>query len=426
MANRSSNRESSPFLVACKKCDGINRVNPSTLSSNAYCSKCGSLIYRGNGSVEKTLAFAITSCFLFILSNSFPLITLKARGLEQECMFLSISWEFFRSGMPMVGLLVFCTTFLFPCIYFVGLSYILSAFYWRKKFWALSHVFKITVKTQYWSLLGIFMLGILLSLVKLLDLASVVPGISMFSFAALLFTSVGAYFYFEPLQLYEPQTIKQEKAIFQRSQQLKLWKAKDLNLSCCLTCQFLDDRGVIKPKNQCPQCPSPMLSREPKSLQRTLALVITAAILLIPANLYPVMTYTEFGSGEPSTIMGGVLQLLEDGLWPLGMIVFFASIAVPLFKLILLIYLVVSVHFKFQWRARDRTKLYQVTEMIGAWSMVDIYLLGTLIAVVKFGMFSTVLPDVGGVFFAAAVVITMLASKCFDPRLIWDNSEKNG
>ena len=422
MGTRSLNKESSSFLVACQKCDGINKVNPSTLSSKAYCSKCGSLIYRGNGSVEKTLAFAITSFFLFILSNSFPLITLKVRGLEQECMFLSITWEFFRSGMPMVGLLVFCTTFLFPCIYFVGLIYTLSAFYWGKNFWGVSNVFKIIMSTQHWSLLGILMLGILLSLVKLLDLASVVPGISIFSFAALLFTSVGTYLYFEPLQLYEPRTLKQEKAIFQRSQKLKFWKARDLNLSCCPTCQFLDDNDLAKPKIQCPQCPSPMLSRQPYSLQRTLALVITAAILLIPANLYPVMTYTEFGSGEPSTILGGVLQLLEDGLWPLGMIVFFASIAVPLFKLILLTYLVISVHCKSRWRARDRTKLYQVTEIIGAWSMVDIYLLGTLIAVVKFGMFSTVLPDVGAMFFAAAVVITMLASKSFDPRLIWDNS----
>ena len=427
MGNLTSKRESSPFLVACNECDAINRIDPTTLSTNAHCSRCGSLVYRGNGSVEKALAFSIASCFLFVLSNCFPLLTLRAEGgLVQQCMFLSGSWEFFHNGMPMIGLLVFGTTFLFPSIYLLGLTYVLSAFYLGKKLWSVSYVFKVIIKIQPWSLLGIFMLGVLLSLVKLLDVASVVPGISIFSFAALLCTSLGSYHYFEPLQLYKPKPLKHEKAVFQRSQQLKLWKARDLNLSCCPTCQSLEDDLDIQAKRSCSQCPSPMLSRKPYSLQRTLAFVITAVILLIPANLYPVMTFTEFGSGRSSTIMGGVLQLLEDGLWPLGIIVFFASIAVPISKLILLTYLVLSVHFKSCWRARDRTKLYQITEMMGAWSMVDIYLLGMLIAVVKFGILSTVLPEVGGVFFAIAVVVMMLASSSFDPRLIWDNLEKNG
>ena len=121
--------------------------------------------------------------------------------------------------------------------------------------------------------------------------------------------------------------------------------------------------------------------------------------------------------------MGGVVLLIQAGMWVLGLIVFFASVAVPVLKLVILVYLLLSVKMKSAWRPTDRTRLYRVIEVVGAWSMVDIYLLGVLIAMVQFGFLSTVVPGEGAIYFAAVVVLTMFAAHSFDPRLIWDNLE---
>jgi paraquat-inducible protein A len=133
------------------------------------------------------------------------------------------------------------------------------------------------------------------------------------------------------------------------------------------------------------------------------------------------MTVIRFGQGEPNTIMSGVLHLIEGGMWGLAMIVFIASIVVPVMKLIILSFLLITVQNKSVWRPRDRTMLYRVTEIVGAWSMVDIFLVGLLSALVSLDALSTIRPGIGAVFFAGVVVITMFAAQTFDPRLIWDN-----
>jgi paraquat-inducible protein A len=176
---------------------------------------------------------------------------------------------------------------------------------------------------------------------------------------------------------------------------------------------------------RCPRCGSPAHGlRRPDSIARTWALLGSAALMLIPANLYPVMTVIRFGQGEPNTILGGVMHLIDSGMWPLAMLVFFASFVVPLSKIAVLVLLLVTVHKGSAWRRRDRTLLYRVTEVVGAWSMIDIFLVGILVALVNLGALATVRPGVGAIFFGAAVVLTMLAAMSFDPRLIWDRAER--
>ena len=137
------------------------------------------------------------------------------------------------------------------------------------------------------------------------------------------------------------------------------------------------------------------------------------------------MTVIRFGQGEPSTILSGVLHLIESGMWGLAMIIFIASIVVPFMKLITLIFLLISIHKKSVWRPRDRTLLYRTTEVIGAWSMVDIFLVGLLSSMVSLDALSTIRPEIGAVFFAGVVVITMFAAHRFEPRLIWDQVTEN-
>jgi paraquat-inducible protein A len=162
--------------------------------------------------------------------------------------------------------------------------------------------------------------------------------------------------------------------------------------------------------------------RLPESISRTWALLAAATLLLVPANLYPVMTVTRFGMGEPSTILSGVVHLVEDGAWPLALLVFFASFVVPITKIGALALLLLTTQRGSAWRMRDRTLLYRVTEAVGAWSMIDVFLVGILVALVRMDALATVRPGIGATFFGAAVVLTMLAAHAFDPRLLWDRA----
>jgi paraquat-inducible protein A len=149
---------------------------------------------------------------------------------------------------------------------------------------------------------------------------------------------------------------------------------------------------------------------------------MSAIVFLIPANIYPVMTVTTLGRGAPDTIISGVIKLMDSGLWGLAIIVLVASIVVPFLKIAVLCYLLISVHKQSTWRPGDRTRLFRITEVVGAWSMVDVFLVGLLAGLVKLGLVATIEPGIGATFFAGAVILTMLAAHNFDPRIIWDRA----
>ena len=191
--------------------------------------------------------------------------------------------------------------------------------------------------------------------------------------------------------------------------------------SCHLLCRPTGvDAGVIL---RCPRCGARLLLRKPNSISRTWALIIAAFIFYIPANVLPITTVVSFGKAQSDTIMSGVIYFIKTGMWPIALVIFVASIFVPLLKLIILTLLLISVQRKSRWRPRDRTRLYRITEMIGRWSMVDIYVVTILVALVNLGSIATINAGPGAVFFAAVVVITLFAAMTFDPRLIWDVEE---
>jgi len=172
--------------------------------------------------------------------------------------------------------------------------------------------------------------------------------------------------------------------------------------------------------SQCPRCGSVLHRRKPDSVARTWAFVIAAAILYIPANTYPVLTVVQLGAGAPSTILGGVRELIASRMYPLAALVLFASVAVPMLKLIgLSIMLVATQTGRAGW-LRDRTRLYHIVRWIGRWSMIDIFMESLLGALVRFGTIITIEPGVGAIAFCSVVILTIFAAESFDPRLMWD------
>ena len=202
--------------------------------------------------------------------------------------------------------------------------------------------------------------------------------------------------------------------------------AAQASLINCHACHQLSriPTGLTNGDAICPRCEAHIHVRKPNSISRTWALLIAAYILYIPANLLPVMTVISFGKGEADTILSGVKELIHAGMLPIALLVFFASIIVPVTKLLSLTYLLLSVHYKSQWRPRERTVLYRITEVIGRWSMIDIFMISILIALVKLEAVATIEPGMGAISFAAVVIITMFAAMGFDPRFIWDNMEE--
>lgn len=201
--------------------------------------------------------------------------------------------------------------------------------------------------------------------------------------------------------------------------------AKRQGLLLCNDCHLVVKRRALAAgqPQYCPRCDSRLHARRPDSLNRTWALIATAWIFLFPANLYPVMTVIYFGEGEPDTILSGVIHLAQAGMIPIAILVFVASIAVPMLKLLGLMLLLLTVQRGWKLNKRQCTILYRVIEVIGAWSMLDLFMISILVTLVDLGAVATITAGTGATAFASVVVLTMLAAMTFDPRLIWDLQE---
>lgn len=175
---------------------------------------------------------------------------------------------------------------------------------------------------------------------------------------------------------------------------------------------------------QCPRCESHLHKRKPDSIQRTWALVIAAFACYLPANFLPIMETSSLGTTQTDTILSGIIYLINHGSWHLALIVFVASVLVPLLKIAILIFLLVSVQMRSRWRPRERAKMYRLAELVGKWSMVDIYVVTIMVALVQMGNLASIAAGAGAIFFCAVVILTMFAAMAFDPNLIWDNLDR--
>ena len=193
----------------------------------------------------------------------------------------------------------------------------------------------------------------------------------------------------------------------------------------CHSCHLLSrlPTGFRHGHLKCPRCGAALHRRKPNSVSRTWALVLAAVVCYIPANVLPITVVTSLGKVQSDTIMSGVIYFLTHGNWPIALVIFVASILVPLMKLIILTFLLISVQRKTNWRQKDRTRLYRLTEVVGRWSMVDIYVVTIMVALVKLGALATIEAGPAALYFGSVVVITMFAAMSFDPRLIWDSKE---
>jgi len=394
--------------LACPCCDQLNELSNLRHGQNALCYQCKApLWHKEANSIDRSLALHLAALICFIIANSFPFISLQALGLDESNSLLSIAYSLYGKDMPSLALLVFLSIDLIPLIVLCGMTYTLLAL---KRGHQAHRSYIALQQLSTWSLNSIFLLATAITIAKLQDMATVIPGLGLFALMAFVVLHIFGKRAFSPEQLWPILPVQ----LAHKGQQ----RAIDQGLVRCHDC------SALYPQNQshCSRCHQQLHLRKPHSLQRTWAFLCSGALLLIPANLYPIMQFSYLGDTRGDTIISGIMHLIASGMWPLGLLVLIASLIVPLCKLISLAFLSYSVQQHSIWRKHDRSKLYRINEAIGPWSMVDIYLVALLCSLLNAGPMASVYPDLGALFFAAAVISTMLAAHSFDPRLIWDTA----
>jgi len=207
--------------------------------------------------------------------------------------------------------------------------------------------------------------------------------------------------------------------------------AAQLGMRSCRACRQVSRAANGAHDLRCPRCGAALHLRRPDSVSRSWAFLIAAMILYIPANMLPMMKTSSLFGSQSDTIMSGVVYFWTSGSWYLALIIFFASIVVPMLKMIALAVLLVSVQRRSRWQQEQRARLYRLVETVGRWSMLDIYVVAVIVALVQLKALATIQPGPGAAAFGAVVVLTMFAAMAFDPRLIWDvrdekREEKHG
>jgi paraquat-inducible protein A len=198
--------------------------------------------------------------------------------------------------------------------------------------------------------------------------------------------------------------------------------AAEAGLLSCLTCGLLSKPASVDHANACPRCGRRLHLRKPGAMMKSWTFLVFAMVLYLPANLLPIMETDQLLMGpRTDTIMSGIVALWKSGSWPLAIIVFVASIMVPLLKMLAMLVILIAVHQGVRVHCHDLARLYRLLEIVGRWSMLDIFVVAILVTLVQLQFVAAVSPGKGAAAFGAVVVLTMLATMSFDPRLIWDS-----
>jgi paraquat-inducible protein A len=420
-------------IAACPDCDLLQRIPALPDGEMAYCPRCGRTLAESKiDSLRRTLAFTIAAAIVLIIANSTPLLGLSAVGRRADTTILGGVLLMWQHGQEITALLVAFCTVIAPSVYIVVMLTVLMAINrtpvpsWIRPLLGLSEF------SKSWSMVEVMMLGILVALVKIADLATVLPGIGMFAVFALILLLASISVSFDPREVWiripwadanakpalpgfafeNPTTVGDDFA--------KAATGGQLGLVACRTCSLLIAPPDVQKPGRCPRCGAKLALRHAKMFQRSWALLLAAAICYIPANLLPVMNTTTPGYEEKDTIISGVILLYETGSWPLALIVLIASVMIPLAKIIALAYLLLTIQFRRNRGRQERIRLYRLVEVVGRWSMLDVFVVTFVVALVQLQPLMSVEPGAGVLFFAAVVVLTMLAAENFDPRSLWD------
>ncbi len=379
------------------------------------CPRCGHTLSRHLPEQERRpIAYGFAAIIMFVLSNAFTFMSFSAKGVGQEMTFLQCITTLVDQGYLFLGAVLSLTLIGLPLVYMGSIMLVL----WRvdKDLHsnALRSLGRLLCRIKPWLMVDVFLIGVLISLVKLMGMADIKMGLSFWAFVGYTLLLIKMISSLDRMWLWqrlfgpsEPHgvTVDDDEA-----------SAKSAGLVGCHICGALSEAGA----DSCKRCGEHLHSRKPGGLNRTWALLFTSIILYVPANLYPIMDTVFLGDDSPSTILGGVLVLWAMGSYPIAAVIFFASVVVPLVKILALLWLCYMVQRGQGTSPLGKLKLYRMTEFVGRWSMIDVFVVAILAGLIRLDNLMTIYPGPAAVAFAGVVLVTMVAAMSFDSRLIWD------
>ncbi|WP_233873305.1 paraquat-inducible protein A [Paraburkholderia adhaesiva] len=414
-------------LLLCHDCDLLQRRMPCPHGGVLRCWRCGAELERDHtDSGRRSLALASGALVLFVISNIYPIVGLAVNGNIVEATLWGAVKVLYRDGMWPIAGLVFITTIVMPATQIVALLWLLVPLEFRRKPWSANIVFRLMGIARSWGMTEVLILGLLVALVKLAHIATVVTGVALWSFGALMVVLVATGAALDVPALWHriaPVSSSAAPHAGPHAAPLRGLTGAACGIALCPCCELLVRMPSQGYAVACPRCETPLHLRKPASLSRTWAFLVASVVLYIPANVLPVMDTSSLFGTQKDTILSGVVYLWVSGSWPLAVVVFIASIAVPMLKILSLAYLAWSAQRASTWLPTERARIYRGVELIGRWSMLDIYVVTMLVALVQFNALAMIKAGPAAIAFGAVVVLTMFAANAFDPRLIWDPVE---
>lgn len=401
--------------IECHHCGTIHHREELPPGGLAICRLCGSHLYRSSRlPLSAWMALGIATLIIFGIAMAFPIVSLTFQGVTVDASLPGALLHIWKLGYFGTAIVTGLFAFWFPLTQIMVTLWALSVIA-RKRLPADFHLgMRLLRFATPWSMVSVFMLGILVALVKMVGLAAVQVQPAIFAFGALTVLIT----------------------LLSRCSPTRLWLyAEDANLvqvagrglpsgatrvASCESCGFLHDFTTPHGALACGRCGAAMHFRHPAWRTRVWAFWLTAAIAYIPANMLPIMTIRMAGTNEAHTILGGVIELWRLGSWDLAVIVFIASVVVPITKLLAIAVLMMGTAWRGPAVQRKRTRMYEMVEIIGQWSMLDVFVVLLMAAMADFPGLSQIVPGPAAFSFGMVVVLTMMAAMSYDPRRGWD------
>ena len=354
--------------------------------------------------MDAPLALAGAAFVLLLPAFAWPLMTVSSLGAQRECWLETCVTALWDQGFPSLATLVAAFSLVLPCVYLALHLWVLVALRLGGGD-GVGRLFRWVLYLRPWTMLEVFLVGCFVAYSRIKAVSTIEIGIGGWCLlaAALLFLLMLTQL--DARTVWEALPVEAGMRLGRRT-------------IACSVCDLIVT--ATEEGRRCPRCSARLHVRKPDAIRRTTVLVITGFLLYVPANIIPVLTTVRLGRAEENTIMSGVLELIRNDLWPLAIIVFSASIVLPLLKLCGLTWMLLATRRRSPRLLVERTRFYRMIDLVGRWSNIDVFAVSVLIAALRFGVLTEVYAGNGLVAFAAVVVITMVATSAFDPRLMWD------
>jgi paraquat-inducible protein A len=384
-------------------------------------------VHKGAGdSIGPALALSATGLLLYLPAILLPLMTLETLGMSESGNVLDTLLSFFENGYYFVSFIILISAVVFPLL-LLSLVFTVSFLIrvnCRPAF--LSRLFRAYIFLQEWAMVEIYLLGIMVTIMKMRHTAEIHFDPGFYCFTALVLVTMAIASVIDREQIWSqlssyrtaagPPPLFPDAADGGRQQ-----TALQADLVLCHVCRQLQPGGTeTAAALRCCRCGARIHGRRPDSIALTWALILTSALLLIPANLLPIMRVEFLGIPKNSTIVDGIIFFFKDGSYLVGLIIMTASVFVPVFKIVGLGILLLTVQTQNSVRLREKTMLFRFITFIGRWSMLDIFVIALLTVLVNFGLFTSIHAAPAATYFCIVVTSTMFAAITFDPRLMWD------